>query len=417
MRHTKLSTLFLAALLAACSASSGEIPDASTDVRDTRTPDISADTPTDGSGDDGGDDVEPDPVVDVEPDPDVVPDLPEPDAVPDFPFDCEVIGEECDSSAIYCVEGENEVGFCSRCGEILRTESCDVLEVCEVIDGAGRCRPCDGEECPVLDACDAGERTCLDHNTVQVCGPDGRVDSVADCAAGRRCFRGACGNAGANTGEACEQNIDDSVGCNGHTCICGSDFAPPGDAGALCEHAAFASGYCSTADCEANGCDYRDETCANFELSGAFGGGQYCLLTEDCSVRRRSCGTGFECTEFPGRRRATGPIEWNWGCWLPDLNTIGDACTTHIDCIGGDCRQATVAGGSASYCTSACGESGTCPSHAACVEDPDGDDYVCLANASSADCPRLDTEPLNIDPTPPLNRYGVGSTSVCYFAR
>jgi hypothetical protein len=300
---------------------------------------------------------------------------------------------------------------------VLRTEACETLEVCEVTDGAGQCRPCVDDECPVLDACEAGERACLDYNTVQICGSDGRIDSVADCAAGRRCFRGACGNAGASTGHACEQNIDDRTGCNGHTCMCGSDFSPPSDPGVLCTHPAFASGYCSTSDCETNGCDYPDEACANFDISGVFGGGQYCVLADGCSVRGRSCGTEFECIELPGRRGETAPLEWNWGCWVPGLNTIGDACTSASDCIGGDCRLATVGGGSASYCTAPCGESGSCPSHGACVEDPDGEGYVCLANASSADCPRLDSEPLNISPTPPLNRYGAGSQSVCYFAR
>lgn len=410
LRHRLL--LPIALLAAGCSASSDSSePDA--DIRrDAPATDIAEDTTPDTVPD-----VAPDPDVDVTPEPDAAPDVRPPDVEPELPIDCETTGDECESSAIFCVEGENAVGFCSRCGEVLRTEACGELEVCEVIDGAGRCRPCDGDECPVLDACEPNERTCLDFNTVQICGPDGRVDSVSDCAAGRRCFGGACGNSGATTGAACTEDIGDATGCNGHTCICGSDFAPEGDASALCGHPAFGEGYCSTGDCEANGCDYRDEVCANFDISGAFGGGQYCVLNDDCSIRGRSCGDGFECVELPGRRRASGPVEWSWGCWAPGPSTIGETCTSDSDCLGGVCRLASVGGGSSSYCLSTCGESGTCPSHAACVADPDGDGFVCLANASSADCPRLDTEPLNISPTPPLDRYGVGSQSVCYFAR
>lgn len=416
MHHPNRLLAAFVALAIGCSASSDSGEPDGDSGRDVVVPDIAGDSAADVEVEV---DVEPDPVVDVEldPEPDAVPDLPEPDVEPELPIDCETIGDECESSEIYCVAGENAVGFCSRCGEVLRTEACEELEVCEVIDGAGRCRPCEGDECPVLDACEAGERTCLDFNTVQICGPDGRVDSVSDCAAGRRCFGGACGNSGAATGEACEENIGDAAGCNGHTCICGADFEPTGDPGGLCALPALAAGYCSTADCESNGCDYRDEVCANFDISGAFGGGQYCVLNGGCSVRSRACGDGFECMELPGRRSASGPLEWAWGCWAPGTNTIGEACSTDADCLGGNCRLASVGGGSSSYCLSACGDSGTCPSHAACVEDPDGDGFVCLANASSADCPRLDTEPLNISPTPPLNRYGVGSQSVCYFAR
>lgn len=414
----------LAALaLVACGSDSDPNDEPDTSVRDTAVDTAdTADAPDaeEDATEEVVEDVQDEPEVDAAPDvePDVEPDIPPRDT---NPVDCEVVGDECDPSAIYCVEGESAVGFCSRCGFVLRTEVCDDTDVCDVIDGAGRCRPCEGEECPDTSACEPNERSCLDYNTVQICGPDGEIDSVADCASGRRCFGGSCGSAGASTGEACEQNIDPSTGCNGHACLCGEEFlATEGGAAFCAANPSFADGYCSTSDCTANGCDYDEETCADFSISGTLDGGAYCLRSEGCEVRGRSCGEtgGFECIEFPGRVGASGPVEWGWGCWVP-TPTIGETCASDADCLGGECRVAEVGGAQVSYCTMPCGADATCPSHASCVADPegDGDTFVCLADATSADCPRIDTEPLRIAPTPPLARYGAGRQSVCYFAR
>lgn len=415
----RLLALALATALAACSTD--EDPDDAPDTterdtsdRDTTPPDAETDpTPDAPDTPDAPEEVEETSDAPVETTPDTLPR----DA---RPLDCEVESDECTPSAIYCVPGEQSVGFCSRCGEVLRTEPCDALEVCEVSGGAARCRPCVGDECPDIDACEPSTRACLDFNTVQICGPDGEVDSVADCASGRRCFGGSCGAAGNTTGAACTKNLDPTTGCNGHACICGEEFAATEAGSAWCgARASVGDGYCSTSDCVSNGCDYASETCVEFGISGSMDGGAYCVRNEGCSRRGASCGSraGFQCQELPGRRGATAPVTWGWACW-PPLRNIGETCASDADCVGGECRVATVGGASVSYCAMPCGPDATCPSYAACVADPDASSgYVCLAHSTSADCPRMDTEPLRIAPTPPLARYGAGRVSVCYFAR
>lgn len=422
-----LPALLAFAFVAACSSDAPNDPEE--DAADTTRRDTENDT-------DPGSDV----TADVETDatPDTAPDVTETDAdagddaeedVDPWdtnPIDCEVTFDECDSSAIFCIEGvdgaPDEVGFCSRCGQILRTETCDVLEVCEDPEGrtAPSCRPCEGDECPILNDCEPNGRACLDYNTVEICGPDGVVDTVADCAAGRRCFRGSCGSAGASTGALCTQNINPETGCNGHACLCGTEFTEAEGGAATCAALpGLNGGYCSTLDCRANGCDTAREVCADFGISGQLDGEAYCVTKSECTRWGSPCGdrTNFRCVELPGPTSPDGPIEWGMGCWAP-VPTIGEACSSDRDCLGGECRTRDVGGANVSYCTMPCGEDAGCPSHATCVEDPDSSSgYVCLANSGSASCPRIDTEPLRISSTPPLPRFGRGSQSVCYFAR
>ncbi|MCB9506613.1 MAG: hypothetical protein H6700_10115 [Myxococcales bacterium] len=412
----RLALLSLAALFAGCVSSASE---SDTDTATGR--DVAED-----SADSAVEDAEPDLTAEVgddateeldaisPPDVDTSPDVTEAGIL-----DCEVVGDECEPSSITCAEADGVavVRFCSRCGFVLRDTACDELEVCEEADGAGRCRACTGDECPILDSCTAGARSCLDYNTVQICGRDGTIDSVADCPAGRRCFEGSCGQTGGDTGDACSLNIDPSNGCNGHICLCGDEFESA-VSDPLCAEPAFASGYCSTIDCATNGCVPGEEICADFGPSGRLNGGTYCVATNDCSVRGRSCGpTGFACEELP-TRTGSSPIAWQLGCWDADLHTIGETCTSDADCLGGECRTSNVGGADVSYCTMRCGPDAACPSFAACVDDPDNvAGYVCLAIANTTACPRLVSEPLNIAPTAPLSKYGRGSASVCYFAR
>jgi hypothetical protein len=400
MRIHLAASLASALLLAGCASSPNGDSDADTDVSVRPRPDT-VDEPRDTEPEDTG-------TLDTT-QPDVPPDIPDRDPTP---TDCEVVGDACVPSSIYCAADENAVGFCSRCGDVLRTEACDVMEVCEVISGAGRCRPCEGEECPVLDACEPNTRRCLDYNTVEICGSDGRPDSVADCATGRRCFDGFCGVDGATTAEDCTQNTGADGGCTGMNCICGAEYVETTEGAAHCAaESTLQSGYCSTGACDANGCDYANEMCATFDLSGLGGGGTYCITNEGCSTRNTPCGdrAGMRCTELPGRRAVDAPVLWEWACWTP-VSTIGDSCSSDSDCIGGICRTS----GAVSYCTSECGADADCPSHAACVRDPDGDAYVCLARAEA--CPRITSEPFNIAQTAPLVRYGSGSVATCYFA-
>lgn len=319
-------------------------------------------------------------------------------------LDCEVVGTECEPFSVACEGGD--VVFCSRCGFELRREACAEDEVCEEIDGAGRCRPCEGEECPVTVECEEGERACLDFDTRAVCGADGRFEAAADCPAGRRCLDGSCRAQGADTGAAC---ADGAATCAGELCVCDRDSDDP-----ACD--AFPAGYCSTRACDLNYCDTRDEVCADFSRIPAFDEGAFCVRSEACRTRGERCGDGLVCNELP-TRVGEDPVAWAWACWAP-LATIGEPCARDGDCLGGRCRSQDVGGTEVSYCTGGCGADGGCPSHAECVQDPrDDGDYLCLARGNNVDCPRMETEPLRVAATAPLRRFGGGSASVCYFAR
>ncbi len=429
--RTQLCLLLLLSFATACAAAADSNDDTGTEE------DTSRDTSSDVSEDvavDTAEDVDNDPEVDadtedaVDATEEVTEDVVEEDAldateeVRDTGFVCDVLVGECEPSSSYCTsDGENDaVGFCSRCGSELRIEVCDVSEVCDdTLEDGADCRPCEGDECPVLNACEPRERTCLDFNTVQICGVDGTVDSVADCAAGRRCFDGSCGSPGAVTAETCETNIDADAGCNGHTCLCGDEHGTSiAGAPACASNTGLADGYCTTSGCAENQCDTRNEACVDFGISGSFDGGAYCVSKEDCTRVGISCGdrAGFVCTELPGRAGPTEPVTWNLTCWTP-LPRIGAACTGDSDCVGGTCRTADVSGVDVSYCTMACGDDAECPSNAACLDDPDGPGFICMANPDATSCPRLETQPLLIASTPPLARFGRGSQSACYFAR
>lgn len=316
--------------------------------------------------------------------------------------DCEEVGDECAPFSVAC-EGDAVV-FCSRCGFELRRDACAADEVCEDVDGAGRCRPCEGVECPVEIECEPGERVCLDFDTRAICGAEGQFEDAADCPAGRRCLDGSCRAQGADTGAACAGG---DVTCSGELCVCA-------EGGPGC--GALSAGYCSTRDCDANFCDPSAEVCADFSDVPAFESATFCVRSESCEERGAACGSGLVCNELPARE-GTGPVAWAWACWSP-VPTIGEPCDGPEDCLGGTCRVAEVGGTEVSYCVGGCGASGGCPSHAECVQDPADDAaFVCLARGNNVDCPRQQTEPLRVTTTAPLRRFGGGTASVCYFAR
>lgn len=328
-------------------------------------------------------------------------------------IDCEVVGEECVARSVYCADLETRA-FCSRCGFILSSEPCDEGEVCDASSGVAECRPCVDAECPEIVDCEPRERSCLNWQTVQVCGADGTVETTQPCPAGRRCFNGSCGPEGGETGVDCTADIDPTTGCKGSLCVCGPGWTAE-NGSAACS-GALAGGYCSTGNCAVNGCNYADEVC--FDAAGnPLGGESFCVLRNGCTLRGRACGTGMVCEELPGRRGPSSDITWELACFTANTAGIGGACTNDADCVGGECRTRNVGGADVSYCTSACGAGGGCPSYAACVEDPNlTGDYICLAKADGGECPRLSTEPFWIQDRT-VDRFGGGNARVCYFPR
>jgi len=423
--RSSLATWMVAAALAtaaAACASSENVDDGSgsdtgatdTGATDTGATDVSTDTGADTTTDTGVDTAE-DAAPDT-PTEDVVEDTPDEDTEPDVPgFDCEVLAGECDPTAVYCADATT-IAFCSRCGEVLFEEACDVAEVCDDSAGIAECRPCEGDECPDNIECEAGERSCLDYQTVQICGADGEIETTSPCPAGRRCFEGSCGSEGGDAGASCTTNIDTETGCSGHLCVCGTEWVEANGADGC--GAGLSEGYCAGLDCGLNGCDDDTEICADFGPSGTWGGDSFCILTEDCEARGRACGRpGMVCQELPIDRGEDRRMEWDMGCWPGGLSPIGGSCAADSDCVGGRCLTRTVAGAPVSYCASPCGDDAGCPSNATCVVDRDTPgEFLCLANANASDCPRLDSEPLFIRSSPPLERYDGGTTSVCFFA-
>jgi hypothetical protein len=397
-KQWKLRFSLAAALLAGCatgSSNDGE-PDASRDAdASDAVADIGPDVEdTEVTGDvvlsDGADDV-----LDTGESPDVDTSL------SDAGSDCEVLNDECEPESVRC-DG-SELVFCGRCGAELRRDSCEADELCEETDGVGACRPCVGDECPDVLECEAGTRTCVSYNTQQICGPDGRVANVVTCPAGRRCIGGGCVPEGADVGAACIADAD----CAGQSCLCGTEFRAA-NAGAACSD--LPQGYCSTAMCDDSGCDPNDEACVLAPILGASLEAPVCVSTEECTARGASCGNGV-CEELPGGASR----DWALTCW-PDFPTVGEACGSDADCLGGDCRTKTVGGSVASYCVAPCGDQSACPSHAECVEDLDANgQFACFARNDAESCPRSDSQPILFGGSQPSRRYGGGVATVCYF--
>lgn len=312
------------------------------------------------------------------------------------PENLDLVGE-CEPYSVECTADLAGILRCSRIGEYFDPSYCEATEICVDDDDDVRCETCtEGVNCrDDVAICDPGVDFCLDFQTAAECTSEGLAGTTQGCSG--RCFDGACSNSGNETGEACDLPGD----CIGQACFC----APGGGPCPI----GVADGFCTTIDCQENGCDPSTEICADFSLSDAFGGENFCILRENCENRLGQCqvgyrGNGLVCRELPtpvgfGNRR-----EWDLGCWVPPpgdpddacssadfcLAPIGGACDSEDTCVGGECWDLSEYGVNLSYCAATCDETHECPSYAECVRVTEGSDqHYCLARATAEDCPRM----------------------------
>jgi hypothetical protein len=389
------ATPFLLLLLLAGCASSDPLPDEDANGDDTTEEDTGAEEDTgteeDTDEEDTTEDVEVTPEVDV---PDAPPaDIVEVDAASDVNVSsCEIVGSECEPFTSACSAATNSVIYCGRCGFVLDEEACGDQGVCDDTDGTAGCRDCEGDECLSGTECTPGTVSCLNFETQQACTEDGVPGAITRCGEGRRCLQnGECSSAGQDTGAACTTNLGAASGCAGQLCVCGPEYtATSGATG--CE-GALATGYCSTDDCAATGCDPASEVCVSFAATGAFASQNFCVNQERCTFAGQSCGSraGFVCQELPVRTVGSTVVSWDWACWADlGLQAISETCTTDADCAGGECVRTGSGDATLSYCTAPCDRNRECPSTSRCVADPrGGGDFICLASANPTDCPRL----------------------------
>lgn len=336
--------------------------------------------------------------------------------------DRELAGE-CEPFSAVCSEDGRTIQRCSGSGELFDPTHCDVDQVCDELERGPECvvcRPgidCAGEE---LD-CEPDRPFCLDFETAAQCTSEGDVGNVSLCSPGR-CFGGGCMTSGNSTGEACDSND----ACHGRRCICGTDDTANLDSD-LCG-GNMAAGFCTSDECELNGCDPETEVCADFSLPEVFGGEAICVLKDDCSERLGDCraghrGDNFICRSLPFTTATADSRTWSLGCWVPDsgspdtvcrdddcLAPIGAACSSNSDCIGGLCLLE----GDMSYCAAVCNEALGCPDYAACVQLPGSTSTYCLARATEDDCPRLSSN-FDIVASPLPDVTGTESIQVCFF--
>jgi hypothetical protein len=410
----------LGVLIAALAISAAACAEATVEDGDTgATADAGGDTA------DAARDTRPDPTVDTAPDTRPI-DTGQPDTAPPDLGQPDLVGE-CEPFSVRCTEDLTGVRRCSADGAWFDPVGCGAEQVCEEGDGGAECVPCTpGENCPEeVQVCEPNEAFCSDFQTAAVCTADGQVGTESGCGTGR-CFGGGCSTVGHETGEACTVN-EGTDGCKGRTCLCGSDHTATSGS-ALCG-SDMSAGFCTTADCHENGCDPDTEVCADFSLSGQWGGGHYCVLREDCVERLASCaephrGTDFVCRELPSADWTETQRSWGLGCWVPPpsdstlpcaddncLAPISGACTDDSECVGGLCL--TEAG--TSYCTAPCDVTQTCPSYAACVRPDSGSDvHFCLALATPSDCPRMRDSPFEIGAANLPRLGGTSSAQVCW---
>ncbi len=269
--------------------------------------------------------------------------------------------------------------------------------------------------------CEPNRPFCVDFETAAECTSEGAAGTMSSCSPGR-CFEGGCVTSGNSTGEACNANN----ACLGRRCICGADDTANLDSD-LCD-GDMDSGYCTSSECELNGCDPASEECVDFGLPGVFGNEAFCVLWDGCSERLGECGRvhrgdNFVCRSLPFTNAARDERTWNLGCWVPGpenpddecsdddcLAPIGGACGSDSDCVGGLCIRE----GDMSYCSATCNEGLGCPDYSACVELPESTSTYCLARATEEDCPRLSTN-FDIVASPLPEVTGTASIQVCFF--
>jgi hypothetical protein len=398
-----LATLALALWLGGAGCADGKLSGES---------DVAEDTPADHLDGDAAADPGVDPTADPLADPRSDPDAPE-------------LAGECEPFSVACTEDGLAIQRCSAEGALFAPFQCDFEHVCEENAEEAACVPCEVDvNCPEEEPeCEPNVPFCLDFQTAAQCTADGRIGVTSGCGLGR-CFGGGCNSTGNGTGEIC----GDDTGCRGRRCLCGGNDTANAST-ALCA-GDLAPGYCTTGSCDENGCHPDSEVCADFALSGAHGGGRYCLLRELCGTRLTACragarGDGHVCRELPVTDR-DGGRSWALGCWVPPpasplqacadancLAPIGGACNSNTDCIGGQCLRPAGSSGP-SYCAAPCSESQGCPSYAACVRlDSAGDNHYCLAKAHEADCPRIAADFEIVSRSMP-RLGGVGTAQVCW---
>jgi hypothetical protein len=368
-----------------------------------------------GAADVGGEDTAQDPGVDS------APDLVTEDQGADE--EVTLVGE-CEPFSSRCAEDGYAVQRCSADGAWFEPSDCSRIQVCDDTGGSAACIRCiEGVNCRLDEpVCEPGLPFCSNFETAARCTDEGRIGEQTGCAPGR-CFGGGCVTSGNDAGEACAADAD----CVSRTCLCGTDDAL--NAGTdLCAGNMLA-GYCTTDSCGRDSCDPDTEICADFGLSGAFGGGEYCLLRERCTERLASCrvnhrGDDFVCRALPSAPRVGEPRTWSLGCWVPPptnatapcatddcISPIGGACRSDADCIGGVCLRS----GALSYCAATCDEESGCPDYAACVRAGEGGAAFCLARANEDDCPRMVGAGFDIVARTFASVDGLSSIPVCYF--
>ena len=292
-------------------------------------------------------------VADVAPD---VPDLAEDPSNPEPDTRCDV----CCPGETRCAADATEV--CSEDGSAWEPgAACGAFETCQ----AGAC----GVHCAT------GETVCRDAENQQTCDVGGTSWTVRRCAGGR-CVGGRC-REGALTSSACTADAE----CAGGACLCTGERD--------CPDGLLADGFCTTADCAVDGCEPVRETCVDFSVSGAFGGGSHCVrYCADCPGER-----GLRCRQLPVRDGDR--IVWREACFAQYPRDMGSKCAVDADCLGGVCwtGQRGPSDG-LGYCTAPCTDHEACPGTASCVKFPGVEGTFCgvhcgNGDVGSGDCPEF----------------------------
>ena len=269
-------------------------------------------------------------------------------------------------SELFCTPGDASCtsssirSVCNSQGSAFEDEPCDEHFTCL----AGICEPQ-----PQL--CQANARDCVDVLTLEICAADGYSTNQQSCAPGR-CLAGAC-TSGSPTAATCA--LDNS--CAGGNCYCSDS----------CMGTAFAGGFCTTLDCQHQGC-LPGEHC--LELNGNS------LCVPGCGDCARS---GMICASRPLWEE--GSLRWGEAC-VPDDGRLplGAYCTQDSDCAGGLCllnspNGDVIANG---YCSSPCSTHSECPAEGSCIRATGylDDTGFCVLSCVDDQCPDSRPESLKV---------------------
>jgi|GEM_PF-2796822 len=240
------------------------------------------------------------------------------------------------------------VTTCSADGLMLVDMTCGEGDEC--MDGA----------CVMAPICNAGDTFCFDTSTLQICRDGGMAYRTMPCPDGTACVQGECLSGEVN-GTLCSAADD----CSGGKCHCGDmtdeqcadDFATPA--------------YCTSECASDNDCG-EDEWCFSADvalITATNGNYNHCV--------KRCQGTcaidGLTCLQLPVLDEA-GDIDWQDGCYFQGVKTLGEDCTSDVECASGFCLTDYYTKG---FCSYQC-EAGTCPDNAACVELKPGENWCTL---------------------------------------